>query len=207
MKTRASHLNSYESVFDSFVTARGDEAGLDDVMDWTKRLEPGATILDLGCGHGAPISVGLATAGFEVFGVDSSPRMIAAFRERLPNATTECASIQHSNFFGRPFDAMVAWGVLFLLSPRDQELVIGKVARALNPGGSFLFTTPHMAATWEDTLGGVGFPSVSLGAECYAKLLDEQDLALVDQHSDHWQNDYFIAKKPRTQGDPSVGAN
>ncbi len=55
-----------------------------------------------------------------------------------------------------------------------------------------------MAATWEDTLGGVGFPSVSLGTECYAKLLDEQDLALVDQHSDHWQNDYFIAEKPRT---------
>ncbi|MPY86909.1 MAG: methyltransferase domain-containing protein [Luteitalea sp.] len=195
--------NHYDGVFQRHVSARRREVGVRDVTEWAEPLAAGSTILDLGCGDGVPISEALMNAGFEVFGVDSSPKMIAAFRANLPGATAECAAIQDSAFFGRSFDAVVAWGVMFFLSTADQETVIAKVARALNPGGRFLFTAPIPMVTWEDTFAGVTFPCVSLGAENYTRLMREHGLTLVDEHSDPWENDYYIATKaeatpPRT---------
>lgn len=187
--------HDYDNVFEEFVSARRREPGVQDVTEWAKSLAPGSTILDLGCGDGIPISQTLMTAGFEVFGVDSSPKMIAAFRANLPGARAECAAIQDSAFFGRSFDAVLAWGVMFFLSAVDQETVIAKVARALKPRGRFLFTAPRPMVTWEERFAGVTFTCVSLGAERYARLLSEHGLTLTDEHTDPWDNDYYLAAK------------
>ncbi len=40
-------------------------------------------------------------------------------------------------FFETTFAAVIAWGVLFHLTPRDQELAIAKVARCLVPADAF----------------------------------------------------------------------
>ena len=68
--------------------------------------------------------------------------MVAAFRERFPHVPVEHNTVEASEFFGRTFDGVLAWGLLFLLEPAAQALVIEKVAGALNPGGRFLFTAP-----------------------------------------------------------------
>lgn len=191
---RQMHQN-YDSVFERFVSARRREIGVHDVTEWARSLSPGSTILNLGCGDGVPISQALVKAGFEVFGVDSSPKMIAAFRANRPGASAECAAIQESAFFGRSFDAVVAWGVMFFLSAVDQETVIAKVARALKPRGRFLFTAPRPMVTWEEPFAGVTFTCVSLGAERYGRLLSEHGLTLMDEHTDAWDNDYYLAAK------------
>jgi len=46
--------------------------------------------------------------GFDVYGIDASAKLIAAFRERPPGAHSECAAGEDSVFFGRCFDAIVA---------------------------------------------------------------------------------------------------
>ena len=79
------------------------------VHKWAKRLQPGASILDIGCGNGVPISEALLEVGFAIYGVDPSETLIAKFRERLPNATVECSSVEESRFFKRTFDAVLAW--------------------------------------------------------------------------------------------------
>ena len=53
--------------------------------------EPGWTVLDIGCGTGAALAE-YAAAGCAVIGVDTSPAMIAAARQRLgPDADLRLA--------------------------------------------------------------------------------------------------------------------
>ena len=50
---------------------------------------------------------------------------------------------------------------MFLLPAGTQLNLIGKVTRALNRHGHFLFTSPREASSWMDTM--TGLPSISLG--------------------------------------------
>jgi len=43
-----------------------------------------ATVLDLGCGGGAPVALHLAKSGLRITGIDTSPSLIALCRERMP---------------------------------------------------------------------------------------------------------------------------
>ena len=88
---------------------------------------------------------------------------------------------------------MVAWGLMFLLSPDVQSLVVHRVARALKREGRFLFTSPKERAIWHDTL--TGRESISLGAEGYQQLLVAAGLNLVGELSDEGDNHYYLASK------------
>jgi 2-polyprenyl-3-methyl-5-hydroxy-6-metoxy-1,4-benzoquinol methylase len=138
------------------------------VGQWSRSLPRGCAVLDLGCGHGV-ISRVLMDEGFEVYGVDASTRMIEAFRTRLPNAHAECSAVEDSEFFGRTFDGVFAWGLMFLLSPDVQVALIPRMARVLNSGGNLLFTAPTQVCAWQDAL--TGRESVSLGGYFKARVL------------------------------------
>jgi cyclopropane fatty-acyl-phospholipid synthase-like methyltransferase len=85
------------------------------VAEWSQTLPSGATVLNLGCGTGVPISQALIERGFKVYGVDASPTIVAAFRARFPSVPVECAAVEDSDFFARTFDGVVAWGLFLLL--------------------------------------------------------------------------------------------
>ncbi|ADU14374.1 class I SAM-dependent methyltransferase [Asticcacaulis excentricus] len=166
------------------------------VRDWAiAQLPAGSAIVDVGCGSGVPIAETLIEAGFAVSGIDASPRLVAAFHARFPEAPVACEAAQLSAFFGRTFDAAVCVGLIFLLSKVDQAALIGRVAQALKPGGRFLFTAPLQACEWPDTL--TGRLSRSLGQTAYAALLDAHGLSLVASHSDEGGNHYYEAIRPR----------
>lgn len=186
--------NGYEQTAETFMRARNPRIGPATVRQWSRTLPPGIEILDLGCGHGYPVSQALSDEGFVIYGVDASETLITAFRERFPQARTECAAVEESDFFSRTFNGIVAWGLMFLLAPDTQTTLIAKVARALNPGGKFLFTFPHQAATWSDSL--TGRISISLGAERYQQILRAEGLVVVGETVDEGQNYYYFASKP-----------
>ena len=98
-------------------------------------LPGGATVLDLGCGSGVPISQALIENRFNVYGVDPSPTMVAALRSRFPNIPVECAAAEDSDFFGRTFDGVVSWVLFFLLNAEVQRRLIAKVATVLSRDG------------------------------------------------------------------------
>ena len=99
---------SYDAVADAFMVRRSASIGVQTVREWAQGLPAGAAILDLGCGHGMPISQALIEDGFTVYGVDASPKLVAAFREKFPDVNVECGSVEESEFFGRQFDGVVA---------------------------------------------------------------------------------------------------
>ena len=185
--------NGYEQVAEAFASRRESLIGVVEVRNWAATLPQGAAVLDLGCGHGVPISQTLIEQGCAVYGVDASSRLVAAFREKFPDVPVVCEAIEDSSFFDRLFDGAVAWGVMFLLPIDVQARVIASVSRALKPQGSFLFTSPRQACSWPDML--TGHESISPGADAYRRLLEAEGLQLTQEFEDHGENHYYIATK------------
>jgi len=185
--------NGYEPIAENFTRARTRTIGSRIVREWAKGLPPGASILDIGCGCGIPISEALLQEGFTVYGVDASATLVSKFRERFPNAPVECSSVEDSPFFSRTFDAVVAWGLIFILQAKAQQRLIGKVARTLNRQGHFLFTSPKQVCTWMDSM--TDLPSISLGHEVYEQELGAHGLVLVGNDEDEGENYYYFATK------------
>lgn len=119
--------------------------------------------------------------------------MIVAFRRRFPNCQAACSAAEDSDFFGRSFDGVVAWGLLFLLPAETQRVLIAKVERTLKPGGKFLFTAPNQACTWTDSM--TGQPSISLGSDEYRRILAGQGLRIDEERQDEGENHYYFASK------------
>ena len=114
--------NGYEEVADRFMSARNPVIGRATVSEWCRILPQHASVLDLGCGHGVPVSQTLIEQGFTVFGVDASPTLLAAFRRRFPGVSTDCSAVEDSGFFERGFDGVVAWGNNFSIAQGSMRL-------------------------------------------------------------------------------------
>jgi len=188
--------NGYEEIAPAFIAGRGsdrNETGVSVVSDWSRALPPAATVLDLGCGTGVPISQALIERGFHVYGVDASPKMIAAFRSRFPTVPLQCAAVEDSDFFGRIFDGVAAWGLFFLLASPVQHQLMRKVAAALRSGGRFLFTAPRQNCSWADLL--TGRTSISLGYNAYRDTLAAAGMPLIGTCLDDADNHYYFAEK------------
>ncbi|HEU5377736.1 MAG TPA: class I SAM-dependent methyltransferase [Ktedonobacteraceae bacterium] len=190
--------NGYEGVAAEFLARRGSGrftgVGVNVVRKWAQTLPCRAAVLDLGCGPGFPITEILVAEGLTVFGVDAAPSFVQAFRRNLPNIPVVCEAVQDSHFFDRTFDGVLAWGLMFLLSPEDQGQLIRRIADILVPGGQLLFTSPSEPVMWNDAM--TGLESRSLGAEGYRRLLRAVGLSVTSEYEDEGQNHYFDVRKP-----------
>jgi len=183
----------WDDVARQFMAARsGIGAGL--VLSWARdHLPQAGSVIDVGCGSGVPIAETLIEAGFDVFGIDPSSILIAAFKHRFPDAPIACEAAQDSTFFDRKFDAALAIGLVFLLAEEVQRNVICRVAHALKAGGRFLFSAPREICEWQDML--TGRRSHSLGAQEYERLLQSFGLRLMACRLDEGGNHYYDAVK------------
>ena len=188
------HSNGYEGIAADFLAHRSSGStgvGVNAVRTWARTLTPGAAVIDLGCGSGLPLTEILIREGLEVFGVDASSSLVEAFRQNLPNTPVVCEPVQESRFFDRTFDGVLAWGLIFLLSPEDQRSLLRRMPDVLSPGGRLLFTSPEAPTAWNDAM--TGLESRSLGAEAYWWELSAVGLRVIREYEDDGQNHYFDA--------------
>jgi SAM-dependent methyltransferase len=190
---RYDQSNGYEDVTAAFTSHRNARIGVAATREWARSLPPRASVLDLGCGNGVPISQTLLDEECLVHGVDASPAMVAAFQARFPGVPVVCEAIEHSALFDRDFDGAIAWGLLFLLPVETQVLVLRRIARALKSGGSLLFTSPAQVCSWSDSL--TGRTSISPGADAYVEMLAAEGLTIVRQFDDEADNHYYLSVK------------
>jgi len=130
MNAMADRSNGYEAIAGEHMVRREQRSiGVDAVRQWARSLAPGTAILDLGCGHGIPLAKALIDDGFVVHGIDASPVMVAAFGRRFPHSPASCEPVEESRYFGRSFDGVLAWGLMFLLTEDAQRDLIGRSRR------------------------------------------------------------------------------
>jgi len=194
--------SGYEAVSQEFLARRGSGRtrsigiGVKEVRKWARTLPRGSSVIDVGCGPGFPITVVLVEEGLDVFAVDAAPSFVAAFQRNLPGIPIVCESVQESSFFDRTFDAVLSWGLIFLLKVEDQHRLIRRFAEILAPGGRLLFTSNAGAHVWND--GMTGLESVSLGADEYRRLLAAAGLTIAEEYEDVGKSYYFDAFKGKT---------
>jgi SAM-dependent methyltransferase len=193
--------NGYERIAPEFLAGRGcartrsQAIGVKQVREWARTLPRGAAVIDLGCGSGFPISEVLVSEGLKVYAVDASPTMVAAFRLNLPGIPVACEPVEESTFFNCTFDAVLAWGLTFLLPHEAQRRLIRRVAEILRPEGRFLFTScaGREPLVWRDAM--TGLESRSLGAGEYRRQLAAAGLSVMSEYEDEGENHYYDAVK------------
>ena len=110
----------------------------------TLDLQPGARVLDLGCGNGM-VGVSLARRGAQVTGVDRIGSLLAHAREQageLP-VTFQCNDLRAVCFAQGSFDAVMLLDVVGLMGRADDESLVRRSAGWLKPGGRMMVDCPH----------------------------------------------------------------
>jgi cyclopropane fatty-acyl-phospholipid synthase-like methyltransferase len=124
----------YDSIAEVWQRSRAGDAfrerGLLDRL--VAPLPPGARILDLGCGGGEPIARYLATLGYDLTGVDLSPRLLALARQAVPGGRFVQGDMRTIHL-DQQFDAIVAWDSVFHLPRRDHGPLFRRFREWLGP--------------------------------------------------------------------------
>lgn len=110
-------------------------------------LEPGAEVLDVGCGPGA-VAVEAAVAGYRVRGIDLSPRMVewAEANRKACGLPDERCSFRVEDLFERSQAKASADAVLalsFLEFQTNPAKALAQLARILRPGGILVLSVPN----------------------------------------------------------------
>jgi arsenite methyltransferase len=112
---------------------------------WTLgSIEPGAVVLDLGCGAGTDLLIAAQMTGPEgrAIGVDMTPAMLERARESagamgLENVELHTTLIEALPVEDESVDVVISNGVIDLVP--DKEAVFDEIDRVLRPGGRLQF--------------------------------------------------------------------
>jgi cyclopropane fatty-acyl-phospholipid synthase-like methyltransferase len=178
-------VEAYDRAAEQYAEFRGPVSGafrrlLDRLVD---PLPKGATILDVGCGHGVPARY-LVDRGFRVTGLDGSARLLALARTAVPEADFMLGDMRTVDP-GGPFDAILAWDSVFHVPRSDHAAVFARFRSWMDAGGRLLVS-----------LGGSGpdeFSSEMLGETFfYSGHAPDAALVLLQDAGfeiEHWEVD------------------
>jgi SAM-dependent methyltransferase len=118
------------------------------------RLEPGSTVVDLGCGPGEP-ATRLLSAAHRVLGVDVSAGQLMIAAAAAPGALLVRADMTELALRPGSVDAVVSFYALGHLPPDAFAPLFAAVACWLRPGGLLLTSAPRKpgAVVEEEWLG------------------------------------------------------
>ncbi len=197
-------MHEYDLIAEWYASERvdttADGSGVPEVLALASSIDPGGRVLDIGCGHGVPLTKALSASGHRVIGLDGATNMLRRLRGNCPHTPVVKGLAQACPFAPRTFDAAIAWGVLFHLPQAEQVKTIASVSRVLKSDAPFLFTAGYPDALDDSPdhvgmMNGVEFHYYSFTKDGYRRILGDHGLSLVDFHTDRGKNGYYVARK------------
>ena len=161
----------YNDISTRYETAYEDEPSQIASLDWlVSHLAPKSNILDIGSGTGRPVASTLTAAGHSVLGIDISPVMVAAARERVPAARFEEIDSRHFAAPAEEFDSITAYySYIMGVSQNDIRDVFPRIHRWLKPGGLFVWGTASIG------VGVEWMPAKWLGRSVLVSTLSQEE--------------------------------
>ncbi|CZI43538.1 TPA: class I SAM-dependent methyltransferase [Legionella pneumophila] len=170
------------------------------------KLHSGATILDVGCGSGKPIAAYLKYQGFEVYGMDISPKQIEYAKQIIPEQNLFVADICDFST-SMQFDAIICWCTLFHIHASIHGSVLKKLHNLLKPEGLLLITfadTSHPPesefkiideSTIESEMFGEHFYHSGQPSQQNSQLMLNTGFIILSDKIDQPGNQVILAKK------------
>jgi SAM-dependent methyltransferase len=158
-------------------------------------VQPGKTVLDVGCGMGEPIARYCLEAGFRVVGIDSSLSMIAMCRARFPHAEWYVADMRDLAL-GRRFEGILAWDSFFHLTAHAQRGMFPRFASHAQPGAPLLFTSGTSEGEAIGSYCGEPLYHASLNVAEYEHLLASSGFTVerfVPNDPECWDHSVWLA--------------
>jgi len=113
-------------------------------MRWLRKvlreLDPGSSVLDLGCGSGDPADVEIARE-HRVTGVDISQTQINLARRNVPSGNFIHGDAGSVEFPAATFDAVVSFYALEHIPREEHAIILRRIHHWLRPGGLLLIGT------------------------------------------------------------------
>lgn len=133
------------------------------ILDLVADEARGQPVLDIGVGGGRTVP-GLRAVSSDYLGVDNSPEMIAACRQRFPDARFELADARDMKGIADQsiFLVLFSCNGIGMVSHEDRLLILREVYRVLRPGGIFILTTHNERCP--DCTAGFQFPPYEVSA-------------------------------------------
>lgn len=155
------------------------------IVDFAKNLKSNASVLDIGCGSGYPISSYLSKQGFQITGIDISEEMIKQAKQLdLTNATFLVEDILKFNT-EKKYDAIIAFDSIWHIEHDKQEQVYQIISSLIVPGGLFLFTHGKKDGEVISTMWGESFYHSALDLEKVHELLEQNGFDIVSSVKDY----------------------
>ena len=158
----------------------------------------GRKALDVGCGSGGRIFRVLEESGFQITGIDASPKMIALAKANHPAAQLQVADIREWQSTER-FDLVIAWDSIFHLAQNEHDQVLQKLANLLAEGGVLIYTLGDAVGEHESDWHDDKFPYSSIGIGENLRVLMAAGLHIRHVELDQFpqKHAYIIARKGR----------
>jgi len=117
------------------------------------KLEPGASILDVGCGTGALLSKFAGECDIKGYGIDISEKMIEQARRKCPQMTFQIARCDEIPFADQTFDIMTSCMAYHHYD--NKEGFAKEAARVLKPGGVLYIADPRFPWLVRKSMNGI----------------------------------------------------
>ena len=133
--------DAYDRIAERYLEWRALQPRQGELAKWLSilhdHLQPGAAVLDIGCGAGIPLTRAL-TESFDVTGVDISERQVQLARKNVPAARFIHGDVTTLAFSPRSFDAVVASYSLFHIPRLEHQTLFRSIAAWLRRDGVML---------------------------------------------------------------------
>ena len=139
----------YERAADNYAANRNQFESIRYLEKFSKLIQKGKTILDVGCGAGKPVDEFLVKQGFAVNGIDISERMVELAKQNVPEAFFEVKDMTELREGEYCVDGIVSFYAIFHTPRERHPEILRKFASFMPNSGHILITMG--SGEWEGT--------------------------------------------------------